>query len=218
MEGLSASIHMPAKHSAGPSEAFADACADSSSVGLGGYVKFPSGLTRFFQASIPKSALAPLCPFFTREGNPQHFIAAWELLAQCALVWAAHGMLPLAHPNVHMVLRCDNAASEAAAWKGLSLAKALCTVLRQFSDLQRRTCISARIEHVPGFLNVLADCLSRSQDALALGLSEADRVYPPWREFFYPVRPQVSPWRLMSLNTFLLFCEFVLWVGPAGSF
>ena len=174
-------------------EAFADVCADSSSVGLGGYVKFPSAPTRFFQASIPKSALAPLCPFFTREGNPQHFIAAWELLAQCALVWAAHGMLPLAHPNVHMVLRCDNAASEAAAWKGLSLAKALCTVLRQFSDLQRRTCISARIEHVPGFLNVLADCLSRSQGALALGLSEADRVYPPWREFLYPVRPQVSP-------------------------
>ena len=174
-------------------EAFADACADSSSVGLGGYVKFHSGLTRFFQASIPKSALVPLCPFFAREGNPQHFIAAWELLAQCALVWTAHGMLPLAHPNVHMVLRCDNAASEAAAWKGLSLAKALCTVLRQFSDLQRRTCISAHIEHVPGFLNVLADCLSRSQDALALGFREADRVYPPWREFFCPVTPQVSP-------------------------
>ena len=174
-------------------EAFADACADSSSVGLGGYVKFPSGLTRFFQASVPKSALVPLCPFFAREGNPQHFIAAWELLAQCALVWTAHGMLPLAHPNVHMVLRCDNAASEAAAWKGLSLAKALCTVLRQFADLQRRTCISARIEHVPGFLNVLADSLSRSQGALDLGLSEADRVYPPWREFLHPVSPQVSP-------------------------
>ena len=106
-------------------EAFADACADSTSVGLGGYVKSPSGIKRFFQLSISKSALVLLCPFFSRDCNPQHFIAAWELLAQCALVWTTHGMLPLAHPNLHIVLRCDNAASEAAAWKGLSLAKGL---------------------------------------------------------------------------------------------
>ena len=138
--------------------------------------------------------LVLLCPFFSRDCNPQHFIAAWDLLAQCALVWTTHGMLPLAHPNVHIVLRCDNAASEAAAWKGMSLAKALCAVLRQFSDLQRRTCISAHIEHVPGFLNVVADSLSRSQDPfLDLGFCEADRVYPPWREFLVPLKPQVSP-------------------------
>ena len=43
-------------------EAFADACADSTSVGFGGYVKFPSGITRFFQLSISKSALVLLCP------------------------------------------------------------------------------------------------------------------------------------------------------------
>ena len=63
-------------------EAFADACADSSSVGLGGYVKFPSGIKRFFQLAISRAALASLCPFFPSDGNPQHFIAAWELLAQ----------------------------------------------------------------------------------------------------------------------------------------
>ena len=37
-------------------EAFADACADSSAVGLGGYVKFPSGLKRFFQLAISRPA------------------------------------------------------------------------------------------------------------------------------------------------------------------
>ena len=174
-------------------EAFADACADSTSMGLGGYVKFPSGIKRFFQLSISKSALVLLCPFFSRDCNPQHFIAAWELLAQCALVWTTHGMLPLAHPNLHIVLRCDNAASEAAAWKGLSLAKGLCAVLRRFSDLQRRTCISVHIEHVPGFLNDVADFLSRSQEPLDLGFSEADRVCPSWQEFLVPFRPQVSP-------------------------
>ena len=158
-------------------EAFADACADSTSVGLGGYVKFPSGIKRFFQLSISKSALVLLCPFFSMDCNPQHFIAAWELLAQCALVWTTHGMLPLAHPNLHIVLRCDNAASEAAAWKGLSLAKGLCAVLRQFSDLQRRTCISAHIEHVPGFLNDVADSLSRSQEPLDDTFPLADFIF-----------------------------------------
>ena len=120
-------------------EAFADACADSSSVGLGGYVKFPSGLKRFFQVTLSKAALCALCPFFPWDGNLQHFIAAWELLTQCALIWTVHAMLPLAHPNVHIFLRCDNSASQSAAWKGLSLARGLCAVLRQFCDLQRRT-------------------------------------------------------------------------------
>ena len=100
-------------------EACANACADSSAVGLRGYVKFPSGRKCFFQFSVSKADLCSLCTFFSRQENPQHFIATWELLSQCALVWTAHSMLSLAHPNVHMVLRCDNSASEAAAWKGL---------------------------------------------------------------------------------------------------
>ena len=123
-------------------KAFADACADSSAVGLGGYVKFPSGPKRFFQFNISKAALCSLCSFFPSQGNPQHFIAACELLSQCALVWTTHSMLPLAHPSVHMVLRRDNSAS---AWKGLSLANGLCVVLRQFCDLQRRIWASAML-------------------------------------------------------------------------
>ena len=102
-------------------------------------------------------------------------------------------MLPLARPNVRMVLRCDNSASEAAAWKGLSLANGLCLVLRQFCDLQRRTCISAHIKHVPGFLNDVADSLSRDGDPQDLGFCDADRICPPWREFLMPLKPQCSP-------------------------
>ena len=174
-------------------EAFADACADSSGVGLGGYVKFPSGRQCFFQISVSKADICSLCTFFSSQENPQHFVAAWELLSQCALAWTAHSMLPLTHPNVRMVLRCDNSASEAAAWKGLSLAKGLCVVLRQFCDLQRRTCISAHIEHVPGFLNDVADSLSRDGDPQALGFCDEERVCPPWRELLVPLKPQCAP-------------------------
>ena len=38
-------------------EAFADACADASSVGMGGYVKFPCRSKRFFQVSLSRAAL-----------------------------------------------------------------------------------------------------------------------------------------------------------------
>ena len=70
------------------------------------------------------------------------------------------------------------------------MAQGLCCALRQFYDLQRRTCISEHIEHVPGFLNDVADSLSRSGDPKALGFDESQRVSPPWRELVVPFRPQ----------------------------
>ena len=53
--------------------------------------------------------------------------------------------------------------------------------------------ISARIEHVPGFLNDVADSLSREGDPSQLGACAEDRVCPPWRELLSPLQPQVSP-------------------------
>ena len=115
--------------------------------------------------------LCALCPFFDRHESPQSYIATWELLAESALLWTVQSMLPVAHrPNLHVCLRCDNAAPESAAWKGLSMARGLCHVLRQFSDMQRRFCICAHVEHVPGFLNDIADALSSSADPSSLGL------------------------------------------------
>ena len=102
-------------------------------------------------------------------------------------------MLPLAHPNVHVSLRCENSASESAAWKGLSLACGLCVVLREFCDVQRRFCISAHTEHVPGVLSGIADVLSHSADPPSLGFWDDERVCPPWREFLVPFRPQSAP-------------------------
>ena len=174
-------------------EAFADACADSASVGMGGYVKFLSGLKRFFQVSFTNACLCEICPFLAPGESPQAFVASFELLAQSALIWTIQAMLPLSHPPLHVVLRCDNSASEASAWKGLSMAKGLCCVLRHFYDLQRRSCISAHIEHVPGFLNEVADSLSRSGDPAALGFVDSERISPPWRELLVRFRPQSAP-------------------------
>ena len=109
------------------------------------------------------------------------FIATWELLAQCGLLWALQGLLPVGHLPHHVTLRCDNAAAEAASWKALSMAQGLCSVLLAFTRWQHDWCLSAYIEHVPGFLNDLADGLSRSKAPAALNFRPDDRVSPPWQ-------------------------------------
>ena len=162
-------------------------------MGLGDYVKFPSGLKRFLLCTLSLKELCALCPFIDRRESPQSYIAAWELVAKSALLWTIQSMLPAAHPCLHVCLRCDNAASEPAAWKGLSMSRGLCAVLFQFGDMQRRFCISARIEHVPGFLNDIADSLSRSVDPSSLGFSDEERLCPPWREFLVHFKPRSAP-------------------------
>jgi hypothetical protein len=163
-------------------EAFADACADARGVGLGGFIRFPSGQRCFFQASLSPAQLALVVPWFPESAPPQSFIAAWELLAQTALVWAAAGLLPFGHPPLQLLLRCDNSAAEAASWKGLSLANGLSHVLLAFFQWQHFLNVFAHIEHVPGFRNQTADGLGRSVSPRSLGFTDTDRVIPPWTD------------------------------------
>ena len=80
-----------------PCEAFADACADSCAIGLGGFIKLPSGTTLCFQCRFTRAELIALVPWFTGDMSSQSFIATWELLAQLGLVWLLHHALPIGH-------------------------------------------------------------------------------------------------------------------------
>ena len=134
-----------------------------------------------------------LCPWLTPEDSLQCFIAAWELLAQCALLFLLDALLPDARGVLCVRLRCDNAASEAASWKGLSMATGLCHVLEAFFRLQRRTRLEAVIEHVPGFINTIADGLSRGSVPEMLGLPP-DCIRPiPWGALLAPHQLRVFP-------------------------
>ena len=182
-------------------EAFADACADSSSAGLGGFVRLPGGQTLFFQVTFSQAELHSLFPWFPPDHSPQHYIAAWELLAQCALLHLLACLLPQGHPPLHVTFRCDNSATDAASWKGLSLATGMCSLLRSFFLLQERQYTSVHIDHVPGFKNDLADGLSRGYDAQLLGFSESARCQIPWSALpssfschTYPLELDLSAW------------------------
>ena len=182
-------------------EAFADACASDSSAGLGGFVRLPSGQTLFFQAKFSQAELHALFSWFPPDHSPQHYIAAWELLAQCALLHLLACLLPAGHPPLHVTFRCDNSATDAASWKGLSLATGMCALLRSFFLLQERQYISVHIDHVPGFRNDLADGLSRGYDPQLLGFPPSARCQIPWSALpssfachTYPLELDLSSW------------------------
>ncbi|CAE7377979.1 XPT, partial [Symbiodinium pilosum] len=63
-------------------EASADACADSTSAGLGGFIRLPDGRQACFAQTLCAELLSDLFPWFPSGTSPQHCIAAWEMLAQ----------------------------------------------------------------------------------------------------------------------------------------
>ena len=183
-------------------EAFADACADSRSAGIGGFVRLVSGRCVWFRRTFSASDLASLFPWFDGKSSPQKFIAAWELLGQLALVWCVALLVPAGHPPIHFVSRCDNAPSDSASWKGISTARGLCSLLRTYFSWQRHFCVSTYIDHVPGFRNKVADGLSRSASPSDVGLTSSDEVLIPWALLSCPPRPQYHPNAAWSASVF----------------
>ena len=176
-----------------PCEAFADACADSRHVGIGGFVSLPDSRTVWFRSSFSVPELLDLFPWFPSGTSPQKLIASWELLGQIALLWCVALLVPAAYHPVHFTSRCDNSPADSAAWKGLSTARGLCSLLRSYFLWQRHFCVSTFIEHVPGFRNVIADGLSRGKDPSSFHLRPDDEVCVPWQLISSPPRGTYSP-------------------------
>ena len=165
-------------------QAFADACATSTTAGLGGFVRLPNGSQLFFRNTFSVAELQGLFPWLPSQASVQSFISSWELLAQCALVHLLHLLLGPGHLPVHCIFRCDNAAAESSSWKGLSMASGLCSVLRSFFLLQQRCRVSVHIDHVPGLVNDVADALSRATDPAKLGFRQQEEVEIDWLSFY----------------------------------
>ena len=71
-DGLSTARMAPAMSC----EAFADACADASGAGVGGYVRLPDGRQRCFQHTMTPATLSATFSWFPADANPQHYIAS----------------------------------------------------------------------------------------------------------------------------------------------
>ena len=90
----------------------ADACATETSMGLGGYVCWPSGRSHWFAFCMSATELQDFSDLFPTP--LQSHIAALELLAQLLLLWCIHQALPLCRGRLRAFLRCDNSAAEAS--------------------------------------------------------------------------------------------------------
>eukprot|EP00439_Symbiodinium_sp_Y106_P006804 s4068_g1.t1 len=163
--------------------AFADACADAASVGMGGFVRLPDSRQVFFQVALTRAQMPALFPRLPPDCSLQSYIATWELAAQSALLLLLHQLLGEGHLPIHTVFRCDNSPSESASWKGLSMAVGLCVVLRSFFHLQERMHISVHIDDIPGISNDIADSRSRGADPVSFFFSPSERVDVDWSIF-----------------------------------
>ena len=160
--------------------AFADACADASSVGMGGFVRLHDGRQLFFQTQLAKPQMLRLFQWLPSDCSLQSYIATWELASQAALLFLLHRLLGDGHLPCHTVFRSDNSAAESASWKGLSMALGLCSVLRVFFALQESLRISVHVDHVPGISNDIADGLSRGHEPASFGFSPSESVDIDW--------------------------------------
>ena len=61
--------------------AFADACADATTVGIGGYVRLPDSRQLYFQVKLTKLQMLRLFPWLPADCSLQSYIATWELAA-----------------------------------------------------------------------------------------------------------------------------------------
>ena len=136
------------------------------------------------------------------------------MLAQVALLWILSRLLPPGHTPFHVIFRTDNSPSQSAAWKGLTLARGMCQFLRQFCLLQETVRISVHLDSVPGFLNDVADALSRAVPPATLGFQPAEVFSVPWTSF--PEVPDFSHGELRcSLR--LIRAQILMAFFPAGS-
>ena len=137
------------------SPAPADACADASTAGLGGFVRFPGGQTVYFQQTLTAAELGRLvfpvcCP-----------PAIYRLLrtsgTDCPCLVGSFS-------SAAQLSACARAyiAEESACWKGLSTAKGLCHLLWCFPRSQEGCRASAHINR--NSLKDLADKLIRPSD------------------------------------------------------
>ena len=164
---------------------------------VGGVTCLPDGRQACFAQTLSASQLHDLFPWFPADTSPQHCTAAWEMLAQVALLWILSRLLPPGHVPFHVVFRADNSPSQSAAWKGLTLARGMCQFLRQFCLLQETVRISVHLDSVPGFLNDTADALSRAVPPTTLGFQPSEVLPVPWTSF--PEVPALTYFPLQSL-------------------
>ena len=156
--------------------AAADACAEGSTVGIGGWVIPPTAVAWFAETwDLTEIRLA--WPFLTK--GAQAYIASFETLAQFALLQCTHRITGHGHLQVLVPTGTDNTATEAGLNKLFTTKWPLSHFLQLIAAWSHAQGIALQPSHIPGKKNTWADDLSRDKlDRFAHRRSERIRFTP----------------------------------------
>ena len=178
-------------------QAAADAMANETLVGIGGYVIFPSGISGWYQLQLHAGDFEGIAAWATIP--LQHGICAFELLGQCLLLQLVSKMLGGRRQHCTLVTACDNTASEVAATKGISGSVGISRILPQFFRYQLLYDIFQQVQHIPGYRNHTADALSRFQTH---DLNPDHKIDVEWKRFVSPISIFAQPSGVDLTETF----------------
>ena len=156
--------------------AAADACAEGSTVGIGGWVITPTALA-WFAETWDITQIRQAWPFLTK--GAQAYIASFETLAQFALLQCTHRITGHGHLQVLVPTGTDNTATEAGLNKLFTTKWPLSHFLQLIAAWSHAQGIALQPSHIPGKKNTWADDLSRDRlDRFAHRRSERIRFTP----------------------------------------
>ena len=138
--------------------AAADACAEDTKVGIGGWVITPTAVA-WFAEMWEMSELRQTWYFLTKPA--QSYIASFETLAQFALLQSTYHVSGHSHLQIQVPTGTDNTATEAGLNKLFTTKWPLCHFLRLIASWSHAHGIALMPSHIPGKMNVWADDLSR---------------------------------------------------------
>ena len=115
-------LHMPERSL--DIEMAADACAQGSRIGVGGYIKLPNQPLSWFSERLTLEELASLD--ITLNTNAQRDIGCYELLAQIALVLLLAASMPGGRARICVRSMCDNSSAEATVNKLMTTSSPMC--------------------------------------------------------------------------------------------
>ena len=196
--------------------AAADAFADETEMGIGGWVSIGSSTFWFSH----KWTNVDLETFLPVSKSLQRYITSWEALAQLCIILMVHSKCTYRPGIINIQSGSDNTGAEANINHGFSTTEVLADIIKLVSIKQIQFNMMLNVHHVPGEKNTKADDLSRGRLST---FPEDMRVLFTLNDLFdatpFPryINPQVQ-WDLdihplAKLCYCVFFCSFFSSVG-----
>ena len=142
-----------------PGIAAADACAAGNTCEIGGFVQSDAGQIYWFSEIYSHEDFSKLN--IELDSEMQRSIAAFETLAQIALLFVTARFFPAHRMPICLRSLSDNSGAEAGSNKLWSMTYPLSIFLERLCLLSAMLGMEIDVNHIPGSQNTLADDLSR---------------------------------------------------------